>query len=75
MSMPIPLVALVATVFDRIPGVVYGLPLLVVAAVVFAATHHEDSAAIGRATLEWIGWLVGILGGVLVAVWLLNWLA
>ena len=68
-------VPLVATVFDRIPGIAYGLPLMLVAAVVFAATHHEDPAAIKRATLEWIGWLGGILGGVLVAVWLVGWLA
>ena len=63
------------TLLDRIPGVVYGLPLMLVAAIVFAATHHEDSSAIQRATLEWIGWLVGILGGVLIAVWLVSWLA
>jgi hypothetical protein len=66
---------LALTLLDRIPGLVYGLPLVVVAAVVFAATHHEDPAAIRRATLEWIGWLGGILGGVLVAVWLVGWLA
>jgi small basic protein len=69
------LAPLLATVFDSIPGVVYGLPLVLAAAVVFAATHHEDSAAIRRATLEWVGWLGGILGGVLVAVWLVSWLA
>jgi hypothetical protein len=57
---------------DRMPGLVFGLPLILVAAVVFAATHHEDPAAIRRATLEWVGWLVGILGGVLVAVWLIG---
>lgn len=66
---------LALTLLDRIPGLVYGLPLVFVAAVVFAATHHEDPAAIRRATLEWIGWLGGILGGVLVAVWLVGWLA
>jgi hypothetical protein len=66
---------LALTLLDRVPGLVYGLPLVVVAAVVFAATHHEDPAAIRRATLEWIGWLGGILGGVLVAVWLVGWLA
>jgi hypothetical protein len=71
-----PLAALIAvTLLDRVPGVVYGLPLVLVAAIVFAATHHEDSTAIKRATLEWIGWLGGILGGVLVAVWLVSWLA
>ena len=46
-----------------------------VAAVVFAATHHESPQAIGRATIQWIGWLGGILGAVLVAVSLLGWLA
>ncbi len=66
---------LALTLLDRVPGLVYGLPLVVVAAVVFAATHHEDPAAIRWATLEWIGWLGGILGGVLVAVWLVGWLA
>ena len=66
---------LALTLLDRVPGLVYGLPLVVVAAIVFAATHHEDPAAIRRATLEWIGWLGGILGGVLVAVWLVGWLA
>ena len=72
----IPPAALVAlTLLDRVPGIAYGLPLVLVAAIVFAATHHEDPAAIRRATLEWIGWLGGILGGVLVAVWLVSWLA
>lgn len=68
-------ILLALTFLDRVPGLVYGLPLMAVAAVVFAATHHEDPAAIRRATLEWIGWLGGILGGVLVAVWLVGWLA
>jgi hypothetical protein len=71
----IALAPVLATIFDRIPGIAYGLPLVLVAAVVFAATHHEDPTAIKRATLEWIGWLAGILGGVLVAVWLVGWLA
>jgi hypothetical protein len=71
-----PLAALVAvTLLDRIPGVAYGLPLVLVAAIVFAATHHEDPDKIKRATFEWIGWLGGILGGVLIAVWLVSWLA
>jgi len=71
-----PLAVLVAvTLLDRVPGVIYGLPLVLVAAVVFAATHHEASDTIKAATLEWIGWLGGILGGVLAAVWLVSLLA
>lgn len=73
MTPPAALVAL--TLLDHVPGIVFGLPLVLVAALVFAATHHEDPAAIRRATLEWIGWLGGILGAVLVAVWLVSWLA
>lgn len=57
------------------PGILLGLPLVVVASLVFAATHHEAPAAIARATLQWIAWLGGILGGVLVVVTLLGWLA
>lgn len=71
----IPSILLALTVFDRVPGLVYGLPLMAAAAVVFAATHHEDPAAIRRATFEWLGWLGGILGGVLIAVSLVGWLA
>lgn len=67
--------AIVATMVDRVPGLAFGMPLVLAAAVVFAATHHEDPAAIRRATLEWIGWLVGILGGVLLAVGLIARLA
>ncbi|MFM7185714.1 MAG: hypothetical protein ACKO4Z_13210 [Planctomycetota bacterium] len=63
---------LLAALGDRVPGIVFGLPLILVAALVFAATHHEDPAAIRRATLEWVGWLAGILGGVLVVVWLIG---
>lgn len=61
-----------ATWGDRLPGIVFGMPLILVAAAVFAATHHEDPAAIRRAALEWVGWLAGILGGVLAAVWLVG---
>lgn len=73
MTPPVALLAL--ALLDRIPGLAFGLPLVAAAAMVFAATHHEDPAAIRRATLEWLGWLFGILGGVLVAVWLVSWLA
>lgn len=64
-----------ATLVDRVPGVVFGLPLILAAAIVFAATHHEDPVAIRAATIQWIGWLGGILGGVLLAVWILGWFA
>lgn len=67
-----PTFLLALTLLDRVPGIAFGLPLVLVAAVVFAATHHEDPAAIRRATLEWLGWLGGILGGVLVVVWLIG---
>jgi len=66
---------LLAHLLDRVPGLVFALPLLAAASLVFAATRHEDPAAIRRVTLEWLGWLGGVLGGVLVAVLLLGWLA
>ena len=68
-------VPLVAHVLDRVPGIVLGLPLLVVAALVFAATRHEDPAVITRVGLSWLGWLCGVLGGVLAAVVGLAWLS
>jgi hypothetical protein len=61
-----------AAMTDHVPGIAFGLPLILAASIVFAATHHEDPVAIRRAAIEWLGWLVGILGGVLVAVWLLG---
>lgn len=73
--MPTILTLPVAAAIDRVPGLAFGLPLILVAAIVFAVTHHEDREAIRRAALQWVGWLCGILGGVLVAVWLLGWLA
>jgi hypothetical protein len=39
---------------------------------VFAATRHEDPAAIGLATVHWAVWLGGILGVVLAAVLLFG---
>ena len=72
-ALPIP--CLVAHALDAVPGLALGLPLIVVASLVFAATRHEDPAAIRRVTLQWILWLGGVLGGVLVAVRLLAWLA
>jgi hypothetical protein len=66
---------LFAQLADRVPGVLFGLPLLALASLVFAATHHEDPAAIGYAAVHWAVWLGGILGVVLAVVLLLGWLA
>jgi uncharacterized membrane protein YdcZ (DUF606 family) len=63
---------LVASFTDRVPGIFFGLPLLALASLIFAATHHEDPAAIGLATVHWTVWLGGILGVVLAAVLLLG---
>jgi len=52
---------LVAQLADKVPGIFFGLPLLALASLIFAATHHED-------------WLGGMLGMVLAAVLLLGWL-
>ncbi|MFM8283772.1 MAG: hypothetical protein ACKOCW_09470 [Planctomycetaceae bacterium] len=67
--------ACVAVLGGSLPGILVGLPLVVVASVIFAATHHERPDAILRATIHWIGWIGGILGAVLVAVLVLGWLA
>jgi len=69
-----PLPLLFAQFADKVPGVFFGLPLLALASLIFAATHHEDPAAIGLATVHWAVWLGGILGVVLAAVLLLGWL-
>jgi FtsH-binding integral membrane protein len=61
-----------ATFADRVPGVFFGLPLLALASLIFAATHHEDPAAIGIATVHWTVWIGGILGVVLAVVLLLG---
>ncbi len=66
---------LFAQLADKVPGVFFGLPLLALASLVFAATHHEDPAAIGYAAVHWAVWLGGILGVVLAVVLLLGWLA
>ena len=63
----------VATLADRVPGFLFGLPLVALASLVFAATHHEDPAAIRLATVHWMVWLGGILGVVLAGVLLLGW--
>ena len=66
---------LLATLADSVPGIFFGLPLVALASLVFAATHHEDPAAIGLATVHWSVWLGGILGIVLAAVLLLGWMS
>ena len=53
----------------------FSLPLIAAASVVFAATHHESPPAIWRATAEWMMWLAGILGAVLLVVFILSQLA
>ena len=58
----------------RVPGIFFGLPLVALASLIFAATHHEDPAAIRLATVHWTVWLGGMLGIVLAAVLLLGWL-
>jgi hypothetical protein len=75
-SLPItlPLALLIAQLADKVPGIFFGLPLLALASLIFAATHHEDPAAIGLATVHWTVWLGGVLGLVLAAVLLLGWL-
>lgn len=63
-----PLAALVATWFDRLPGILFALPLVAAASLVFGATHHEAPQAIRAAAFQWVGWLGGILGVVLLVV-------
>ena len=65
---------LVASLAGRVPGIFFGLPLVALASLIFAATHHEDPAAIRLATVHWTVWLGGMLGMVLAAVLLLGWL-
>jgi uncharacterized integral membrane protein len=57
-----------------LPGLLFGLPLVGVASLVFAATHRESPEGIRRAALQWVGWLGGILGVVLVLVLVVGWL-
>ncbi len=64
---------LLAALVDRVPGIFFGLPLVALASLVFAATHHEDPAEIRFATVHWAVWLGGILGLVIAAVLLLGW--
>lgn len=63
---------LLATFADRVPGILFGLPLLALASLIFAATHHEDPATIGMATVHWTVWLGGVLGMVLALVLVLG---
>jgi hypothetical protein len=71
----VPCMPIFAQLADTVPGILFGLPLLALASLIFAATHHEDPAAIGLATVHWTVWLGGVLGLVLAAVLLLGWLA
>jgi hypothetical protein len=66
------IVPLVATFADRVPGIFFGLPILALASLIFAATHHEDPAAIGMATVHWTVWLGGVLGLVLAVILLIG---
>jgi len=61
-----------ALLVEQIPMLLFGLPLVAASSLVFAATHHESPAAIGRAALEWLAWLGGILGVVLLVVLILG---
>ncbi|NCA11505.1 hypothetical protein EBR56_06815, partial [bacterium] len=63
---------LLAALADQVPGIFFGLPLVALASLVFAATHHEDPAEIRFATIHWAVWLGGILGLVLAGVLLLG---
>jgi hypothetical protein len=63
---------LVASLAGRVPGIFFGLPLVALASLIFAATHHEDPAAIRLAAVHWTVWLGGMLGMVLAAVLLLG---
>jgi hypothetical protein len=65
---------LLASLAGRVPGIFFGLPLVALASLIFAATHHEDPAAIRLATVHWAVWLGGMLGVVLAVVLLLGWM-
>ena len=69
------LVSPLATLADRVPGFLFGLPLVALASLVFSATHHEDPGAIRLAAIHWMVWLGGILGMVLAGVLVLGWFA
>ncbi|MFM8891860.1 MAG: hypothetical protein ACKOTB_09625 [Planctomycetia bacterium] len=63
-----------ASLAGRVPGIIFGLPLVALASLIFAATHHENPADIRLATVHWTVWLGGMLGIVLAFVLLLGWL-
>jgi hypothetical protein len=65
---------LLASLAGRVPGIFFGLPLVALASLIFAATHHEDPAAIRLAAVHWTVWLGGMLGVVLAVVLLFGWL-
>ena len=65
---------LLGSLASRVPGIFFGLPLVALASLIFAATHHEDPAAIRLATVHWAVWLGGMLGVVLAVVLLLGWM-
>ena len=64
-----------ALFLENVPMLFFSLPLIAAASVVFSATHHESLSAIWRGTIEWMIWLIGILGIVLLAVFILSRLA
>lgn len=68
------IVSLLASLVDRVPGLLFGLPLVALASLIFAATHHEDPIEIRYATVHWMVWIGSILGVVLGAVILLGWM-
>jgi len=63
---------LAVTLLDRVPGLAFGVPILIAASFVFAATHHEHLDAIRGAMLQWLVWLGVILGVVLGLVLLIG---
>lgn len=73
-SLVLGIVSLLASLVDRVPGLLFGLPLVTLASLIFAATHHEDPIEIRYATVHWMVWIGGILGVVLGAVILLGWM-
>ena len=68
-------IVVLALFLENIPMLFFSLPLIAAASVVFAATHHESPPVIWRATAEWAMWLFGILGAVLLVVFIVSCLA